>query len=541
MHRNYFRRLVLTALSTVGLALALAWSGIFPIGGDPDLMYKPIKSELVRSLAQGRLPFWSDRFGIGVPLVAESHVAAFYPPNWVLYRLCYVHTGYRIALWLHWLALGGVTFAYARSVGITQAGAALGAVGFALCGFQAAHIVHEPFNQLMPYLPLCLLLGDRYMSSGNPGWLAGLSLAWGVQLLIGHFQIQMWTAGLVIVFGIWRVWIERTRWQRGLWRGVLLCAALCWGISIAWVQFRLTWELTGVAGFVRGAHLLLPFSFPAAHWAQFALPEVFLGLHDGTGDTYWDRHGTMAGEASAYVGIVVWILAFVGAAAMSRADVLKPWRVVVPLSIALATMPGWWPDGFLLLMQIPGLGWFRAPARYTLLSSLGMALLAGRGLDRSIAPQRFWTGFSLAIAIGALGWAWSIFWTTGADFRASLMFRTIETRFASSAAVWILAILAAGRLAAELVGGLGTLIGRGGRALGAAFRRAGCLGLRRQAARGRSGPAPTGADGGRGARGRAAARSSGSGGQHDRVSVSGDHRAAAQLHARVNRTASPGT
>ncbi len=118
--RTPLGRLVVTACCIVGLALLLAWSGIFPIGGDPDLMYKPIKSELVRSLAEGRLPFWSDRFGIGVPLVAESHVAAFYPPNWLLYRLCARHTGYRIAMWLHWLALAGVTFAYARTLAISR-------------------------------------------------------------------------------------------------------------------------------------------------------------------------------------------------------------------------------------------------------------------------------------------------------------------------------------------------------------------------------------------------------------------------------------
>ncbi len=72
-------------------------------------------------------------------------------------------------------------------------------------------------------------------------------------------------------------------------------------------------------------------------------------------------------------------------------------------------------------MQLPGLGWFRAPARYTLMTSLGLALLAGRGLDRRIDSQRFWAGFAMAIVLGALAWAWSIYWTNGSDFRTSLM------------------------------------------------------------------------------------------------------------------------
>ena len=51
---------------------------------------------------------------------------------------------------------------------------------------------------------------------------------------------------------------------------------------------------------------------------------------------------------------------------------------MVLISLALATMPGWWPDAFFVLTQLPGLGWFRAPARYTLLTCLGLALLAGQ-------------------------------------------------------------------------------------------------------------------------------------------------------------------
>ena len=416
MLRTLIQRSLLVAFCLVGLAIGLAIVGPSPIGGDPDLMYKPIKSELARALTQGRLPFWSDRFGIGVPLVAESHAAAFYPPNWLLYRLFDVPIAYRMAMWLHWFALAVATFAYARTLGISPAGSALAMVSFTLCGFQAVHIVHEPFNHLMPYLPLCLLLADRFMMTGKLIWLAGLALAWGTQLTLGHFQIQMWTAGLVLLAGAWRAWNLRASWLIALACIAGLGVGLLWGALIAWCQLTLTWELTGFAGFMRGPHVLASFPFPPAHWAQFALPEVFLGLHQGVGDMYWGRFKTLSGEACAYSGVVIWILAFIGAAAKPRLPGLGLWRAVVPLSLLLATMPGWWPDGFYLLMRLPGLGWFRAPARYTLLTSLGLALLAGRGLDRSITARRFWVGFTMAIACGALAWCWSAYWTGQPDF-----------------------------------------------------------------------------------------------------------------------------
>ncbi|MBX6313184.1 MAG: YfhO family protein, partial [Isosphaeraceae bacterium] len=183
------------ALLVVGLTVGGLLLGYAPIGADPDLLYRPIKEELARALRTGGLPFWSDRFGLGVPLVAESHAAALYPPNWLLYRLLKVNTAYRLAMWLHYLALVFTTYAYARILQIGPWGAALAAATFSLCGFQAIHAGHEPFYHVLPFLPLCLLLADRYVVSGRLLWLALVALAWGGQLTLGHFQIQAWTGG----------------------------------------------------------------------------------------------------------------------------------------------------------------------------------------------------------------------------------------------------------------------------------------------------------------------------------------------------------
>src|SRR5436305_9658276 len=95
----------LIPLLIVGMLLFPLLAGFEPVGGDPDLMYRPIKTELARSLSAGQLPFWSDHFGIGTPLAAESHVAAFYPPNWVFYRFFRTATAYRLSLWVHFVAL----------------------------------------------------------------------------------------------------------------------------------------------------------------------------------------------------------------------------------------------------------------------------------------------------------------------------------------------------------------------------------------------------------------------------------------------------
>jgi hypothetical protein len=218
--------------------------------------------------------------------------------------------------------------------------------------------------------------------------------------------------------------------------------ALAWGAAIAGLQLRLTWELTGVAGFVRPPEFLANYVLPPAHWAQLALPAVFLGRPFGAGESYWAGHATTAGEACAYVGIVPIILALVGFVASPHDRALAPWRVIVPVSLGLATMAGWWPDAFYVLLKLPGLGWFRAPARYTLLTSLGLALLAGRGLDRAIVPRRFGAGLALALVFGATAWGWSIYWARGAEFQLGVGSDTLPTRFAAAGLAWGLGLAA---------------------------------------------------------------------------------------------------
>ena len=100
--------------------------------------------------------------------------------------------------------------------------------------------------------------------------------------------------------------------------------------------------------------------FPPVHLSQFALPELFVGRPLGVGDSYWGLLGTNPREACAYVGVVPLFLAFVGFVAAPRDRAFTCWRLIVPLSLVMATMPAWWPDGYTMVRQLPGLGWFRA-------------------------------------------------------------------------------------------------------------------------------------------------------------------------------------
>ncbi|HEV3168284.1 MAG TPA: hypothetical protein VGZ22_30045 [Isosphaeraceae bacterium] len=421
----------------VGLVLGGLLVGYEPVRGDPDTMYRPIKAELARTLQAGGLPFWSDHFGLGVPLVAESHVAAFYPLNLVFYRVLDVCTAYRLAMWLHHLVLVVATYAYARTLSISPWGSALSALAFALCGFQASHSGHEPFYCALAYLPLALLVAERYLASGRIVWLPLLALLWAAQVALGHFQLQTWTGGLVFFTGLWRVVVDRRPW----WRAGLLAIALSWGAAIIGAQLVLTSELSRVSGFDRPVKFLSNYSFPPANWAQLALPWIFMALRGGPEDPYWRQQQTTGTEACCYVGTATLILACIGFLASRRERALAPWKWLAPLAFALATMPRWSPEGYALILNLPGIGYFRAPGRYTVLTSLSLCLLAGRGLDRAVSSQRFRVGFVLALAFGAAAAVWSIQWVqhslllAGLGGESELRRRLIEGAVAWGAAI----------------------------------------------------------------------------------------------------------
>lgn len=425
------------ALAFVGLIMGGLLAGYEPVGGDPEALYRPIKTELARALRQGTLPFWSDRFGIGMPLVAESHMAAFYPPNWLFYRLLDVSSAYRVSMWLHYLALVATTYFYARELEVAPWGSALAGLSFALCGFQASHSCHEPFYHILPYLSLTLMLAEGYMARGGIARPALLALTLGAQLTLGHFQLQTWTAGLVILTGLWRATAQGRPWRRV----VGLAIAVAWAFAVAAAQLGLTWELVQFAGFNRALEFMAGYSFPPEHWAQLALPRLYMGFRGGVRSFYWGGQGTSADEACLYVGTLTLILAIVGS--LGKHDrALAPWRWLVPIAFILATMPRWFPEGYGLILRLPGIGYFRAPGRYVLFTSLGLCLLAGRGFDRALGARRVKSDLPLAVVIGVVAFAWAAVWSGRDDVRRAMDDSARLLCLAEAGASWLIGLSA---------------------------------------------------------------------------------------------------
>ena len=114
-----FQKIWPAAVSTAGLislAIIFFWkillTNLILSGVDVFLYFYPYRAYVAEAMAQNRLPLWNPHLFMGVPLLANSQVGLFYPPNWLF-------------IWLH------VPKQVAWSIGFHVALAAVLMVAFA--------------------------------------------------------------------------------------------------------------------------------------------------------------------------------------------------------------------------------------------------------------------------------------------------------------------------------------------------------------------------------------------------------------------------
>jgi len=401
--RRHARLAWLLTLGLFGVFVLAQLAGIEVVGGDPDRFFRPLKSELVRSLKAGELPLWSDRFGFGMPLAAESEVGAFYPPHWVIYSAFGSSLGYRISQCMHQCMALGFLFLLARRLGALPLGAAMGAMIFVLGGFPAIQASKEWAILGMAWMPAAFLGTEIWFDNGwnraGRRGLALLSISLACLALIGHFQMAQLTSLGLAIWVLTRTFVDRSLIRR--WPGLLLAVLLA--AAIASPQLALSWKYAKEVGATdRSLATLSYYSYPLECLTELAIPLWTRRIAGGPEGAFWTLRNTTRFEAAMFVGTAGLMLALIGIFARddwSRRDL--PLLMLIFTGIGISTMPQWSQEGYATLIELPGMGLFRCPGRYGVLAHLGLALAAARGWGR-------WPNFASGAAILAtfLGSAW---------------------------------------------------------------------------------------------------------------------------------------
>ena len=405
------------ALAALAILWPLGLTNRVLAGVDALTYFTPYWAHRMAELRAGQLPLWNPYLFLGVPFLANPQAAVLYPLHWPLSWLRPEQALVWSAILHAWLA-AGFTYTFAqRSLRLSRLAAWLAGLIFGLGGFTLARV--ENINQLnaLAWLPALLWFYDettraaRWRSRIRCG--AALAVAVALQLLAGHTQtafvnmvgLGLWAAWPVVV-DAWRQWRrsggaeeQRSRGDAGT-RGhgepgtngerparlrnyLLPLLAVIPAILLAAAQLLPTLELNGLGLRTGGLpyRQAVSFSLRPRLLAQSLLPPFGRGLDAAFGSEGY-------AEFVGYVGIAALVLAGVGLSLLWRrtAEATRPpWNMqratLLAASGFLLALGAYSPLYYLLWRVIPGFDLFRAPARWLELFALGVAALAGFGLD----------------------------------------------------------------------------------------------------------------------------------------------------------------
>ena len=381
-----WRSWLVAILVGLGLSLIFWWplySGGGLLGGDIYTYFFPQKAYLSERLAAGEVPLWNNRVGHGYPLVGESQTGLFYPFH-VLYAVLDVSTAYNAVQLGHYLLAFLFTWRFARQLGLGDvAGWLVGLVY--VYGWFPPRIVLEWAILGGTWLPAALWVVERFLLRPRCRDLAMLAAILAVQMLAGHFHLAFITQLVLVLYIPARLW-----WSgRGLpgrssamrWR-LLVASGVTIGLSfgLAAVQLLPTWELkqssqrenvTGRKYDPGYGHM------PFGYWSQVVTPwRWYEAGADRVSKYDAGPANTNQVEAHLYFGlptIGLLLVGLVGWCVGRRTDSRMVLWLVLGL-LALFYTPAWHLE---VTRHLPGFGFFTGPGRYSIVTALAAAVLAG--------------------------------------------------------------------------------------------------------------------------------------------------------------------
>ena len=454
-HKDFLREALVVLLLWL-LVFAFTWriglAGRVLAGGDIFTYFYPYWAEATRAIRSGRLPLWNPFLFMGVPFLANSQVGFLYPLNWPLYLLFPAQRSVHLTIVLHLCLAALHAYVWGRkSLELGRIGAWTVGALFALGGYLGAQVEHVNQLQGLVWFPLMLTLYDqasnleRRISTRTIAFL-GLIGVLGLVLLAGHTQTAFISLAGLSIYGVgpalWRA-LREGDWQPVMRRTVLVVVAAVIGVAVAGIQFVPTWELARHSVRAQG----LPFN----ERVSFSLSPLYVGraLLPQLGHPVPPDHI----EHVAYVGISGLALAVGGVVtAVSHRREKGPAGSELPRSNSLALLfltfvglffaLGFYNPLYLLLARYaPGFAHFRVPARWLVLTVVGIAAFAGRAL------QRVWDGehpggrtvliVALSMAIVVLWGVGGLGWGEGRDLIAVEVAAWVGTTAAVAGLLWV--------------------------------------------------------------------------------------------------------
>ncbi len=334
-----------------------------PITTDVVSFIFPMQMLAVDLLKQGVAPIWNNLILTGTPLLANLQSAPFSPTNF-LYFLLPKLTAWSVQIMAQ-TALAAI-FAYLllREFKVSKLSSAAGGIFFSLAGFMMIWLEWNGHSLTGAFFPLVFLLSIKWLKSGQIKWGSLLALVLALQICSGYPQIvlyEMMALALIVLFNF------------NLKRVVGLGLFILLGLGLSAIQTLPAIELLkysqrGVEDVVNTSAFL-----PWQYLITFIAPDYF-GNHS-TGNFWGQGDYTLV---TGYSGLIVLVLAGIAIWSKFKDNNVRFSGSLVLLALFIAL-----PNPISVFLKNSGFLALQAASahRALVLSNLGIALLAGFGLD----------------------------------------------------------------------------------------------------------------------------------------------------------------
>jgi hypothetical protein len=407
---------------TVAVFFTELTGGPIYFGRDTTTFYYPLTHWAAEELRAGRLPVWTPLIFGGYPILADGEIGLLSPFQLLFLTLFEMPLAYSAMRVLDYAVAALGMYLYARALGANGLGATIGALAFAYSSFMIGHLQHDNILRSAIWLPWLLLAAERALQvkgARRPFWIAAAALVLALQSVGVHVQpvlMSLLAFGLALLFGPFgktsipsvlapsvslaatlgrlvhdaRQLLNRKRlsaanpldWLVG--RVLLGLAVVGLGIGLAAVQILPLYQL--------GQRSLRPTLATYDYATSFAVspPQILTLFLPAMFNFDAERHWALWAphESTLYVGIAPLLLAVI-ALAFVRGRAVVFYGIVAMVSLALVFGDYLPIKPYTVIWNLPGFTYLRAPARFSLLLSLSLAVLAALGASWITRQARY--------------------------------------------------------------------------------------------------------------------------------------------------------
>ncbi|MCG3199246.1 MAG: hypothetical protein GHCLOJNM_03756 [bacterium] len=357
--------------------------GMLLAGGDLNYQYYIWKDFFVRSIREGVFPFWNPYPFCGTPFFHDPQTATLYPPDLIHFALPMPWSfGFSFCLHVFW---SGVGFYWLAGRFCTERPARLySALLYMGSGFILSRLFEgEPtVTQAYSWIPVCFHFGIRLYEQPSPRRMGLLALGVAMLVLSGHPHLPFLAAHLFVGWLVFEA-AHRVRagakWTSALAPVAWLVAGGALGLLAVAVQVGPFVEFAGFSA-TRAGGASYDFAAEGSLSPRLLLLLAFPYLFRGPSkDTFWASPSPFM-EAASYLSTFGLLLALC-ALLLPRKRFVWLWSSAAALGLLLA-LGSHTPLHRLFYELVPGWDRFRNPGRALLLTTMGLALLAGGAVDQ---------------------------------------------------------------------------------------------------------------------------------------------------------------